>query len=348
MLADFISKNRTEILSELGRNTRRRGVEPVEIPFGVPVFLDQLARMLDLPPGKRQEMNRDAAARGAVLMARGYTVAEVIHDYGDVCQAVTEVAVRSGEPVDSADFRNLNMCLDEAIAEAVTEYTRLRDRVAADGETERSGAFAHELRNKITAVKMSFQSIQSGRIPVNGSVAMVVVRNLNGMAELINRTLVDVRLECGNAQMTDVRLGDVMKEAAEEGGVTAQSRDITLSYDPPDPSVTVHVDPQILTGAVANLLQNAFKFTRPKGHVSLRARAVGNRAEIEVEDECGGLPEGKREKLFQAFQQVGKDRSGLGLGLFISRKGVESMGGALDVRDLPGCGCVFTIGVPTT
>jgi signal transduction histidine kinase len=65
-----------------------------------------------------------------------------------------------------------------------------------------------------------------------------------------------------------------------------------------------------------------------------------------VEDECGGLPEGRTEDLFGAFEQRGVDRSGLGVGLAIARASVEINGGEIRVRDLPGQGCIFTIDVP--
>jgi signal transduction histidine kinase len=111
--------------------------------------------------------------------------------------------------------------------------------------------------------------------------------------------------------------------------------------------VEVEVDRQIVVGAIANLLQNAFKFTRPDGQVSLRANVSGTRVLIEIEDECGGLPTGKLEELFQAFEQRGQDRSGLGLGLFISRRGIEANDGFIRVTDRPGHGCIFTIDLPS-
>ena len=67
---------------------------------------------------------------------------------------------------------------------------------------------------------------------------------------------------------------------------------------------------------------------------------------IGVEDECGGLPEGKAQALFAPFEQRAANRTGLGLGLSISRRAVEAMGGELRVRDVPGKGCVFTIDLP--
>jgi signal transduction histidine kinase len=102
----------------------------------------------------------------------------------------------------------------------------------------------------------------------------------------------------------------------------------------------------MLASAVANLLQNAFKFSWHRGHVALRAFEAGGRVLIEIEDRCGGLPQGVPETLFQPFEQRGADRSGLGLGLAITRRSVEANGGTVRVRDLPGTGCVFTIDLP--
>jgi signal transduction histidine kinase len=95
-----------------------------------------------------------------------------------------------------------------------------------------------------------------------------------------------------------------------------------------------------------NLVQNAFKFTRSNSLVSLTTHATADRVVIEIADECGGLGAGDTENLFRAFEQRGSDRTGLGLGLTISRRGVEMCGGELRVRDLPGTGCVFTVDLP--
>jgi signal transduction histidine kinase len=93
-------------------------------------------------------------------------------------------------------------------------------------------------------------------------------------------------------------------------------------------------------------LQNAFKFSRAHGHVSLTTSATPDSVLFEVEDECGGLPAGTAEELFLPFTQGGENRKGVGLGLSISRRGVEANGGKVHVRDLPGKGCVFTITLP--
>jgi hypothetical protein len=97
---------------------------------------------------------------------------------------------------------------------------------------------------------------------------------------------------------------------------------------------------------LSNLLQNAFKFTRPGGHVSLITHATPERVLIDVCDECGGLPPGAAEELFRPFSQASKDRSGLGLGLTIALRAARACAGDIRVRDIPGTGCVFTIDLP--
>ena len=88
------------------------------------------------------------------------------------------------------------------------------------------------------------------------------------------------------------------------------------------------------------------KFTKKKGKVLIQGKESEGRILIEVEDECGGLPEGKTEELFKPFIQKGTDKSGMGLGLSISRRAIELNKGTLTVRDIPGKGCVFTIDLP--
>jgi signal transduction histidine kinase len=84
------------------------------------------------------------------------------------------------------------------------------------------------------------------------------------------------------------------------------------------------------------------------GHVAVRTLCGDERVTIEIEDECGGLPDNQdTEALFSPFgERRGRDRSGLGLGLSISRKAVKAFGGDILVRNLPGKGCIFTIELP--
>jgi signal transduction histidine kinase len=115
---------------------------------------------------------------------------------------------------------------------------------------------------------------------------------------------------------------------------------------PVEEEVMIEADRHVLTAVVINLLQNAFKFTRPGTTVVLRVGAGVERVLIEIEDECGGLPSENVNELFRPFEQRGADRTGLGLGLAFSRWGVEQNNGRIYARNLPDKGCVFTIDLP--
>jgi signal transduction histidine kinase len=97
---------------------------------------------------------------------------------------------------------------------------------------------------------------------------------------------------------------------------------------------------------VGNLLQNAFKFTRPQTTVTLWVHASAERVVIEIEDECGGLPGGNVNDLFRPYEQRSADRTGVGLGLAFSRWAVEANHGRIATRNVPGKGCVFAANLP--
>ena len=135
-------------------------------------------------------------------------------------------------------------------------------------------------------------------------------------------------------------------EIAATAMLHAEYRGIRFTVAPVDPALAVEVDPQLLASAVMNLLHNAFKNTPAGGNVILRAYAEGQRLLIEIEDECGGIPESNAD-LFRAFgDRRGTDRSGLGLGLSIARQAVRAHGGDITIRNMPGRGCIFAIDVP--
>src|SRR5678815_5388188 len=156
VLYEFIAVNRDEIIRRCRAKVATRSIpQPTEaeIDHGVPVFLDQLGAALRLGQITSPEIGRSAIKRGHDLLRQGFTVSQVVHDYGDVCQAITELAVELSAPISTDDFRTLNRCLDDAIAGAVTEYGRERNQSGIDGEsargTERLGFFAHELLSLI-------------------------------------------------------------------------------------------------------------------------------------------------------------------------------------------------------
>ena len=125
----------------------------LEVETGIPLFMDQLSETLRLEatgtPFSPAAMDATAEKHGRDLLERGFTVSQVVHDYGDVCQAITEMAIEGSSDISAAEFHTLNHCLDDAIAAAVTAYGRLKEEATAHLEVERMGRLAHELRNRL-------------------------------------------------------------------------------------------------------------------------------------------------------------------------------------------------------
>ncbi len=352
VLHSFLSEHREEIVARARAKVAARAAPRAseeQLRNGPPLFLDQLIASLRLakPSVEASDaIDASATAHGAELLKMGFTVGQVVHDYGSVCQAVTELAEEVRASITNEEFRTLNQCLDEAIAGAVTEYTLQRERsITAEG-TERLGALAHGMRNRLSAAMLAFEMLKTGTVGVSGSTAAILGRNLRGLRDLIDLSLADVRLQAQLQKPTRVALFELVEEIEIEATMDANVRNVQLSVTPVAPGLTVDADRSLLAAAVANLVQNALKFTRKGGHVALRVITSGGRVLIEIEDECGGLPPGGAEEMFEPYVQRSPDRTGLGLGLSISRKSVEANGGLIRVRDLPGKGCVFTIDLP--
>jgi len=322
-----------------------------ELEQGVPLFLTQFCELLaaTVPDGRAPPtpaIDASAVAHGKESLRRGFTIAQVVQDYGDICQAITELADIRTLEVGPNDFHLLNLCLDNAVAQAVTEYSRQRELNRATEEVERLGFLAHELRNLISTATMAFQILEGGTVAINGNTGGLLKRSLRGLRDLVDRSLAEVRLEAGQPLRTRVVVAEFIEELEIGAALDAKAKNIDLTVKLADYEIAVLADQQLLASAVANLLQNAFKFTPVHGHVALRSRREGNRLFIEVEDECGGLPPGKVDDLFRPFDRRGVDKSGLGLGLAITRRSVSANGGEIRVKDLPGKGCRFTIDLP--
>ena len=181
-LYQFIDKNRDDLITRCRAKVVKRSTPTTtdkEIDQGIPLFLNQLRDELQPGPSKTDEISKSAAKHGADLQRRGFNLSQVVHGYGDVCQSITDLAVETGAPISTDDFRTLNRCLDDAIAGAVTEYSLVQD-ATRDGES-------HEMRDLIRTATVAFEVIRTGNVGVGGATGAVLLRNLRSMDALANR-----------------------------------------------------------------------------------------------------------------------------------------------------------------
>ena len=354
MLYEFVTANRDAIITRSREKLTARPwspASPQQLDHGVPLFLTQLAETLRAElsgvPLATSAIGQGASRHGAELLALGFTVSQVVHDYGDICQAVTEIAIEQAAPITVEEFKVLNGCLDTAIAEAVTEHARLTAEARMRDESDRVGSVAHETRDLTQTAILAYHALKRGDVPINGSTGAVLGRSLAVLRDIAEATLAVVRVGAQQHRLERVAVTPFLHELAAAGALHAESRQLKFALESGDPRWVLLADRQVLASAVMNLLNNAFKFTRHQGQVVLRASTTDEeRLLIDVEDECGGIPPTAGDP-FQSFaERRGHDRTGTGLGLSMARRAVEAHGGALYVRDVPGAGCVFTIDVP--
>lgn len=368
----FLANNRDELIArckaKVAQRPKRAATEE-QLKNGVPLFLEQLRRTLVAEEGGQaaeslkisggsgghtqslSEMGVTAAAHGKQLLELGFSVDQVVHDYGDLCQAITDLAVERDAPFSVDEFRTLNRCLDNAISDAVTEFSLQRDankaRQQSVEENERLGFLVHELRNSVRTATLAVRALELGNLPVAGATGSVLKRSLAALTTLIDHTIDEVRSRTEAAtQEKPFSLALFIADAQRVATLHAAERGCTLTVPAVDPILGISGNRDRLLAALENVLQNALKFTRTSTEVTLAAYAVGDRVFIDVKDHCGGLPSGDAQNMFSPFSQRSDDKSGLGLGLSIVRQSVEADGGTISVENVRGTGCVFTIGLP--
>jgi len=290
-------------------------------------------------------MNMAAGRTGANMLRAGHPIVDVVQAYGDVCQAVTALAAESRVPISAADFCVFNRCLDDAIGHAVSEYNRITEETRSVAEIQRLGFAAHELRDQLQTARLSLESLKLSGEPIEGLSGQLLSRALVNLSTLIERTLSDVRLAAGVERREAVELAPFLHEVATTAQLHAQSRGLRFTIDSETTS-SIEADRQLLMSAVMNLIHNALKFTKSGGTVRLTARTTSTRLSIAVEDQCGGMPDSASGVFTSFTDRRGADRSGLGLGLSIAKKVIRAHNGDINVRNMPGVGCVFTIDIP--
>jgi len=366
----FLSNNRDELIARCKAKVAQRPLRAAtekQLAHGVPMFLEQLTRTLAAedadeaaesiaisgPSGgdahALSEIGVSATAHGKELLNLGYTVDQVVHDYGDLCQAITDLAFERDAPFAVAEFRTLNRCLDNAIADAVTEFSVQRDAQLSvqqmAGEKQRLGFLVHELRNALGTATLAVRALELGNMAIAGATGAILKRSLSTLGLLIDKATEEVRGERSHQRQT-FSLATFIADAELAARLDVELDALVFEVRPVDSQLAIFANRDLLHSALANLLQNAFRYTRRNSAVILNAYAFGEHVLIDVEDHCGGLLPGSAARMFVPFKPNADGRAGLGLGLSIARQSIEADHGTLTVRDVPGSGCVFTISLP--
>src|SRR6185369_5531422 len=259
----FLLNNRDELIARCKHKVAqrpRRAATHQQLANGIPLFLDQLTRTLGAEEANEaaeslrisgpsggdalalSEMGVTATAHGKDLLTLGYSVDQVVHDYGDLCQAITDLAFERDAPFETAAFRTLNRCLDNAIADAVVEFSFQRDsklsRQQNAEENRRAGFLAHELRNSLQTATSSLRALELSGMPITGATGAILKRSLTAMGNLIAGALAEVRSGPPDGRER-FALASFLADAQSIAQLQASRAEIALNVPPVDAKLHV-------------------------------------------------------------------------------------------------------------
>jgi PAS domain S-box-containing protein len=242
--------------------------------------------------------------------------------------------------------------LDQALQEKNVEFERAT--AAAEkanlAKSDFLSSMSHELRSPLNAILGFAQLMNSDSPPPTPSQMESIDQILHAgwyLLKLINEILDLAQIESGRLALSlePTSLGEVMFECQAMIEPQAQKRGIRMTFPRFDISCFVKADRTRLKQVLINLLSNAIKYNQPNGTVVVDCtRSTPERIRVSVKDTGAGLPPDMLLQLFQPFNRLGQEGSteeGTGIGLVMSKRVVELMGGVMGVESTVGLGSVF-------
>lgn len=354
-LCALVADRRAQILE---RWTRRLSLEHAnkdlsraELRDHLPSFLDEVRTALRAEAGADLEPsdaagNSASAAHGVQRLRAGFDLAEVVHEYELLTECILDEVEAIGRSVSTQAFRRVQRLLDQGRADAVSAYVARRDDELLRTHSQHVAFIAHELRTPMQSALMAAAALRKGARPEDEGALSLLTRNLTVLRDLLDQVLIADRLT-GRIQLSQnaLDLRELLEEVTADVRLFAKRQQVEVVMTATE-GLPIQGDRRLLRSALSNLIGNAVKFTHEGKTVEVRAARQEESIQIEIEDQCGGLPAGDPQELFAPFVQRGKDKTGFGLGLAIVKQAAEAHGGTVSVHNLPGRGCVFSLELP--
>ncbi len=227
---------------------------------------------------------------------------------------------------------------EAAGAAALAKANELRSALLA--------AVSHDLRTPLASIRTAATSLLSDDVDFEPAATKELLETIDSEAERLNALVGDLldmsRLQSGALVTASRPVGLEEVIASALSSLPASS---LVDVDVPETLPRVVVDSGLLERAVANVVENAVRFSPPGQAVRIEAGAVAGRVDLRIVDRGCGIDMGDRERVFQPFQRLGDNPNGngVGLGLAVAKGFVEAMGGEVAVEDTPGGGCTMVL-----
>lgn len=354
-LSRLLADRRVDILERwtqrIGREHVDKDLSRGELWDHLPHFFDEVLAALRTEEGSSPAVAASSgkmasAAHGTQRLRVGFDLAAVIREYEILTECILDEVEAVGGSISTQAFRRVQALLNAGRAQAILAYIDRRDAEMARATSQHVAFIAHELRSPLMSAFLAVTALQKTEGSEDQWAVGMLTRNLNALRELIDQVLTADRL-AGQIPLRreSFDLRALLEEVVTDTQLAAARRQVEIALQAPA-TLPFNGDQRLLRSAIGNVVGNAVKFTRKGTAISLRARRRDGGITIEVEDGCGGLPQGDATELFEPFVQRGENRTGFGLGLAIVKQALEAHGGGVSVRNLPSKGCVFLLDLP--
>jgi signal transduction histidine kinase len=318
--------------------------------FGSPLFHWILAMPLVIAVVLQEHPSATAAA-AVTTIASGLLLAVLGKQSAAICVewAVQAIGMSALAVYASASYRRLRR-REQALREAgllADERARSSD-AAVHARDEFLSIASHELKTPLTVLTLQVQRLLRRPERAGDPVLGAIEHQVDRLSELVE-TLLDVsRITVGRLSLepTEGDIAATIRQVASRYTPMAERQGCQLVVDA-DHSLPGVFDPARFEQVLSNLLSNAIKFG-PGQPIEIGAQPAGGLVRITVRDHGLGIPAADQRRIFERFERGSSDHNygGLGLGLWISRRIVEQMGGRIELTSRPGQGATFTIELP--
>ena len=282
-----------------------------------------------------------AALGGYLIARRAFRPLDQITSTAAAINEASDLSRRVDIPPGHNEFSRLARTFNQMFAHLERLF---------DAEQQFTADASHELRTPVSVIKSACEYAEKyGETPEEQRETLAMIhRQADKMTDLIGQLLSITRLDQGTdaAQLQRLDLSGLVQTVCQEQPCPADRLRVEV-----EPGVTVQGDSALLTRLLQNLIDNAFKYGRPEGHVWVTLRREQGEVRLTVRDDGIGIPKDAQEKVWQRFYQVDPSRSGerggAGLGLAMVRKIAQAHGGDMTLESIPDLGSTFTLHLPS-
>ncbi|MCX5703682.1 MAG: ATP-binding protein, partial [Candidatus Omnitrophica bacterium] len=249
--------------------------------------------------------------------------------------------------------------LEKKVEERTRELTRVLEevRLVSKRKSDFVSSVSHELRTPLTSIKgyasiLLSQNLGALPEPVRQRLEKINIHS-DELTKFVNDLLDISRIESGRVSMKRMPsdLKHIVEEAVDLMSVIAKDKQIGLTSDLPQDTQSIFVDSSQIKRVFINLINNAIKFTPPKGKINIKCHKLDNKVQVDITDTGCGIPEEAVEKIFEEFYRVdnliNQEVKGTGLGLALVKNIIEAHDGKIWVKSKAGAGSTFSFTLPT-